>query len=186
MFARRLGAGAELRPLEPWQAAELAACVDRARDDLARWTVLASRVVDVTSARQLLQQYADMQARDKGRYLGIWLDGVLVGGVLFRTFDTATGICEVGAWLAPEAQGQGLATEALRCMIDWAVGVRGMQRVELHASPANERGWSLAPRLGMTREAVLRSAFTLNGTRHDSEVWAILASEWRSNHYREP
>lgn len=178
MFSYRLGDDADLRPLEPSHAHELLAAVDAARQHLAEWTVLATRVVDLASARALLQHFADLHARDAGRYLGIWLHGTLVGGVLFRSFDTRTGVCEVGAWLVPTGQGRGLVTQALRHMIDWAIRERGMHRVELRASPANARGRAIAPRLGMTREGMLRGAFVLNGMRHDSEVWSVLAQEW--------
>ena len=81
-------------------------------------------------ARAYLDSYAEKQARDAGRIYGIWVDGVLQGGTLFRTFDAAMGVCEAGVWLAAEARGRGLITTAIRHMIDWAFGARGMTRVE--------------------------------------------------------
>lgn len=105
MFGVSLGDGAQLRALEPWNAAELAAAVAGARDHLAPWALVATRVVDVDSARRLLQHFADRQARDTGRYLGIWLDGTLVGAALFRTFDTGAGVCELGRGSCPRRRG---------------------------------------------------------------------------------
>jgi ribosomal-protein-serine acetyltransferase len=32
----------------------------------------------------------------------------------------------------------------------------------------------------MTLEGTLRSSFVLGGERRDTEVWAVLADEWRS------
>jgi ribosomal-protein-serine acetyltransferase len=178
VFALALPGGAELRPLEPWRAAEFAAHVERIRDHLSPWIPFAVRVVDADTARQLLQRYADEQAADRGRMYGIWIDDVLCGGTLFRTFDVGTGICELGVWLAPEAEGKGIITAAARHMIDWAFGVRGMSRVEWWNDPANSRSRAVAQRLGMTREGVHRSSFVVSGERKDSEVWSILASEW--------
>jgi ribosomal-protein-serine acetyltransferase len=179
MFAYPLGDGGQLCPLEPWQAAELAAYLDRARDHLAPWLPWATAVTDVDSARRWLQRYADRQAADEGRIYGIWLDDVLVGGALFRVFDADGGSCEVGVWLAPEAGGRGLVTRAARVMIDWAVGVRGMTRVEWHTVPDNVRSIAVAKRLGMRRDGVLRQAFPYQGVRHDVEVWSLLADEWK-------
>lgn len=51
-----LSPGAELRPLEPWQAAEFAAHVAAARDHLAPWLPWARTVVDTESARAFLQR----------------------------------------------------------------------------------------------------------------------------------
>jgi RimJ/RimL family protein N-acetyltransferase len=178
VFAHPLADGAELRPLEPWQAEEFAAHVAQVRAHLAPWIPFATRVVDVESAREMLQRYADDQARDGGRLYGIWRDGSLIGGTLFRTFDAESGMCEVGVWLAPEAEGGGLINRAVRHMIDWAIRVRGIARVEWHTDTNNVRSKAAAQRLGMTFEGVLRSSFKVDGERRDTEVWSVLADEW--------
>lgn len=179
MFAHRLDEHAELRPLEPWQAEELAAHVAQARAHLAPWIPFATRVVDAGSARELIQRFADEQARDGPRLYGIWLHGELCGGTLFKTFDVAAGVCEIGVWLAPHAEGRGLVTRAVRHMIDWAVKVRGISRVEWRTDTGNARSKAVARRLGMRLDGVLRSSFELNGARRDLEVWSMLAAEWR-------
>jgi RimJ/RimL family protein N-acetyltransferase len=179
MLALDLGGGAELRALEPWNADEFAAHVERARDHLKPWIPFASRVVDAQGARELLQRFADWQASDEGRIYGVWIDGVLSGGTLFKSFDPKGGVCEIGVWLAPEAQGRGLISAAVRLMIDWVFGPRGMQRVEWHTDPLNERSKAVAKRMGMTYEGTRRSDFVVNGERHDSEVWSLLSSDPR-------
>ncbi|WP_031087691.1 GNAT family N-acetyltransferase [Streptomyces sp. NRRL WC-3549] len=181
MFAMDLGDdGAQLRPLEPWQAEEFLAHMDRARDLVDPWIPFAAAAADLDSARALLQRYADKQAADTGRMYGIWVDGTLVGGVLFRIFEAATGVCEIGCWLEPDGQGRGLVHRASRALMEWAFEVRGMHRVEWVASASNTRSVAAAERLGMTREGVLREAFLHRGERHDEEIWAVLASEWRA------
>ncbi|QNE74777.1 GNAT family N-acetyltransferase [Streptomyces finlayi] len=181
MFAISLGDdGAELRPLETWQAQEFLSHMDRARALVDPWIPFAAAAADLDSARALLQRYADSQAADTGRLYGIWLDGTLVGGVLFRTFEAGTGNCEVGCWLEPAGEGRGLVTRAMRKLIDWAVDVRGMHRVEWVASSANTRSVAVAKRLGMTRDGVMRERYLYRGERHDSEIWSVLAPEWRA------
>jgi RimJ/RimL family protein N-acetyltransferase len=177
MLTLDLGDGAELRALEPWQAGEFAAYVDRNREHLAPWLPWATTITDEAGARKFLQRYAHLQATDEGRIYGIWLDGQLVGGTLFRVFDVHAGVCELGVWLTPEAEGRGLVTHASRHMIDWAFGARGMSRVEWLCTPRNKRSIAVAQRLGMTRDGVLRSVFELNGERQDMEVWSLLADE---------
>lgn len=181
MYAIPLGDdGAELRPLEPWHAEEFLAHLERGREFITRHVPFGTGVVDTASARALLQSYADKRAADNGALHGLWLDGKLVGGLLFRIFDTATGVCEVGCWLEPAGTGRGLVTRGARVLIDWAFGERGMHRVEWHASSANTPSVNAARRLGMTREGVLRESFPYRGVRQDMEVWAVLAPEWRA------
>ncbi|OEJ60634.1 GNAT family N-acetyltransferase [Streptomyces agglomeratus] len=180
MFAKSLGDdGAELRPLEPWNAEEFLAHMDRGREHIGRFVELPDHVTDLPSATSFLQRYADKAAADSGRLYGIWADGTLVGGVMFRIFDAAAGNCEAGCWLEPTSVGRGLITRALRLMIDWAVEERGMHRVEWVAGADNTASLNVARRLGMVREGVLRESYLYRGVRHDEEVWAVLAPEWR-------
>jgi ribosomal-protein-serine acetyltransferase len=178
VYSVDLGGGAALRPLEPWQAEEFLAHMDRARDTVDPWIPWASISADLPSARATLQRYADKQAADKARIYGIWLDGTLVGGTMFVSFDAATGIAEVGCWLEPAATGRGLITGAVRLLIDWAIRERGLHRIEWHCRPDNVASSSVARRLGLRHEATLRESFPWKGVRHDTEIWAVLAPEW--------
>lgn len=178
MFTLALGGQAQLRPLEPWQAPEFLAHVDRARPLVDPWIPWATLSTDLTSATATLQRYADLLASDSGRIYGIWLEGTLVGGVMFTRFDTASGVCEIGCWLEEAGQGRGLVVQACRALIDWAFGERGMSRVEWWVAAGNTRSIAAARRLGMTREGVLRQRYPYRGVRHDSEVWSLLAGEW--------
>ncbi|MFM9443383.1 GNAT family N-acetyltransferase [Streptomyces acidiscabies] len=174
--------GAELRPLETWHAEELLAHFDRGRDHIGQFIGFGSRETDVDSTRALLKRYADKRTEDSGSLHGIWYDGTLVGGVLFRTFDAATGVCEVGCWLEPAGVGKGLVTRAMHVLIDWAVDVRGMYRVEWHAASGNTASLDVARRLGMKQDGVLRGSHLHKGERHDIEIWSLLATEWRTAH----
>lgn len=169
---------AELRPLEPWMAEEFFAHIERARASVDPWIPWAAFSTDLDSARGTLQRYADKQATDSGRLHGIWLEGTLVGGVVFPRFDAATGNCEIGVWTEPAGAGHGLITAAVRVLVRYAFEERGMQRIEWMTTPRNQRSRAVAQRLGMTLDGVLRSQFVHNGERHDNEAWSLLASDW--------
>ncbi|MFJ2906888.1 GNAT family N-acetyltransferase [Streptomyces sp. NPDC087212] len=180
MYAISLGGdGAELRPLEPWHAEEFLAHLERGREFIGRFIAFGTQERDVYSARALLQRYADQRAADTGALHGLWLNGTLVGGVLFLNFDAAKGTGEVGCWLEPAGTGRGLVTRAVRVLLDFAFDRRGLHRVEWVAAAGNEASLKVARRLGMTRDGVLREAHPYGGERHDLEVWSILAPEWR-------
>ncbi|MEV4516050.1 GNAT family protein [Dactylosporangium sp. NPDC049525] len=179
MFSVPLAEGADLRPLEPWQAAEFLAHMDRARATVDPWIAWAGVSTDLDSATATLQRYADLAARDAGRLFGIWLDGTLVGGTMFVAFDAEAGTCELGCWLEPAGQGRGLITRATRVLIDWAVHTRGIHRVEWHCRPDNVASSAVAQRLGMRLDGVLREVYPYLGVRHDLEIWSLLATEAR-------
>ncbi len=182
MYAVSLGIDdAQLRPLEPWQASEFLAHMDRGREFIGQFIGLPDAVTDLASSRAYLQTYADKAAADTGRIYGIWTRGKLVGGVLFRTMDVAYGTAEAGCWLEPAAVGKGLVTRASRVIIDWVVEERGIHRVEWLAASANKASIAVAKRLGMTKDGVLRESHPYRGTRLDMELWSVLAPEWRAS-----
>ncbi|GAA1269643.1 GNAT family protein [Kitasatospora nipponensis] len=175
---------AELRPLEPWQAEEFLAHMDRGRENVGQFIGFADRSTDLESARATLQRYADRAAADTGRIFGIWLDGTLVGGVMYANFDAAAGNCEIGVWAEPAGEGLGLISAGVRHLLEHALVTRGMQRADWYSSTLNARSRAVAQRVGMRLDGVLRSYYPYGGVRHDKEVWSILADEWRAGDQR--
>ena len=181
---------ATLRPLEPWQAEEFAAHMDRAREHIRPWVGPSFVTTDVDGARATLQRYADATARDGNRIFGIWAgDSVvepvettptptLVGGVMFVEFSAAAGTCEIGCWLEPAAEGRGLITAACRMLLSYAFDERGLNRAEWRCRADNARSSAVAERLRMTLEGVLREAWKVGDTFYDKQVWSILAGEF--------
>lgn len=179
MFALALTDDAELRPLMPWHADEFLANLDRCREHIAPWVGASFVATDPESARRVLQNYADRWARDDGGIWGIWRHETLVGGVMFVSLSTTTGVAEAGCWLEPAAEGQGLITRAARVIIGWAIRDRGIHRVEWVTKADNARSIAVARRLGMSRDGVLREAAPGPDGRADLEVWSVLAPEWK-------
>ncbi|MFF0392808.1 GNAT family N-acetyltransferase [Kitasatospora sp. NPDC004615] len=180
MYTVALAENAELRPLEPWQAEEFLAHMDRARATVDPFIPWASISTDLASARATLQRYADKQAADAGRIYGIWLDGTLVGGTMFVHFDAKGGVCEIGVWSEPAGRGRGLVTEAVRHLLDYALLERGLYRAEWWNSTVNPRSRATAQRLGMTLDGTMRKHTEHHGERLDLEIWSMLAPEWRA------
>lgn len=180
MFKTSLGEGAELRPLKADSAEEFLAHIDRGREFIGEYVGMADAIPDLDAARRILTSYEKKAAEDTGRMWGVWLDGVLVGGVLFRTMDFRMETAEAGCWLEPAGVGKGLVTRAITVIIDWAIEVRGIHRVEWWTSTRNTPSIAVAERLGMTLEGVRREAYLHHGERHDMEIWSVLAPEWRA------
>lgn len=181
LFATSLGEdGAQLRPLEPWNARELLEHIERGRAYVGRYTPLAATVNDLASSRAFLARFADRTRDDRARIAGIWLNDRLVGGVVLRAMNLQEGFAEAGCWLEPEVVGRGLVTRAAGVLIDWAVQERGIHRIEWWVRSDNTESLAVARRLGMRRDGVLRERIVKDGRRHDVEIWSVLAPEWRA------
>lgn len=173
-----LSTGATFEALEPWRADEFAAHLDRAREHIRPWVGPSFVSTDLAGARATLTRYAEATARDGARIYGIWVEGVLIGGVMFVEFSAASGVCEIGCWSEPAGEGHGHIGAAVRELLRYAFEVRGLHRVEWRCRSDNERSIALAVRLGMTYEGTLREAWPIAGVFYDKAVYSLLASEY--------
>ncbi len=179
MFRIALQESADLRPLEPSDSPRFLALIERERAHFGTWLPWGADIDTEEKARGFIQRLADRQATDQGRGYAIWLDGEMVGGALFRTFDIKSGNCEIRVWLAAHATGRGLMTTACNILIDWAFEDRGMHRVEWHVASGNEPSIRTAKRLGMQLDGVMRASFPYRNERHDFQVWSLLRTDPR-------
>jgi ribosomal-protein-alanine N-acetyltransferase len=74
-------------------------------------------------------------------------DGVVVGDCGWFGPPDEDGEVEIGYGLAPSARGRGVATEAVRLLLDW-VRTQGARTVRAEVLPGNEPSWQLLLRLG--------------------------------------
>ena len=94
--------------------------------------------------------------------IGMWSierrsDGATIGHLGFFDFlrdcdPSIAGSAEMGWILAPEAHGQGLASEACAAILTWFEEQFGKQPIWAMISPGNEPSMKLAGKLGFTRQ----------------------------------
>jgi ribosomal-protein-serine acetyltransferase len=180
LLSLSLGDDAEMRALEPWNAAELLEFADKHREFLAPWAPWTETATNMDDTTGWLERFAKRHAADTGRLYGIWVAGKLVGGAMWRILDASTGVGELGVWLSPGVLGRGLITRACERMIEWAVDQRGLERVEWVCDVNNGPSRAVAQRLGMTHEGTFRKADPMHGRRVDMQLWAVLADEWQA------
>lgn len=102
-----------------------------------------------------------------------------VGVFQLRAIEPAFSVVEWGFALGSPFWGTGLFEEAARLVVDFAVDVIGVLRLEARAVVANGRGNGALRKIGAVQEGVLRQSFPRNGRYHDQLLWAILADDWK-------
>ena len=92
MFALQLADGAELRPLEPWQAEEFAAARGQGTaSTCGRGSRSRPGSSTSTPPANCCSATPTSRPPTPAAMYGIWVDDELNGGTLFRTFDTDHG-----------------------------------------------------------------------------------------------
>ena len=86
---------------------------------------------------------------------------------------------EIGYWLAADAQGKGLVTEAVVALASVALETMGARRLEIRCSPGNLKSRAIPERLGFQLDGVLRDGgLSGSGELEDKMVWSLLAKEY--------
>lgn len=117
---------------------------------------------------------------DEGEFvnLGVAFEGRLIGevglGLTSRAYDTY----EIGYVFTPESGGQGLATEAVRALVDVVFTHLGAHRVVGCLDARNTASTRLLERLGFRHEALLVANEFVKGEWCDESTYAVLAQEW--------
>jgi RimJ/RimL family protein N-acetyltransferase len=132
--------------------------------------------------------YFDLPDRLAKTLLIEWA-GVVIGDLMLavespyaqaEVSDEAEGTqAELGWCLAPDAAGQGFATEAVRELFRICFEGLDLRRVVAGCFVGNEPSWRLMERLGMRREShAIRESLHRSGEWMDGYVYALLRDEW--------
>jgi ribosomal-protein-serine acetyltransferase len=179
MLRRELPGGYALRLLEEADADELFAVIDANREQLATWMPWARRDRAPEDALPFIRATRRQIADNDGLQTTI-VDpgGAIVGMVGMHRVDWANGRTSVGYWLARDAQGRGVMTEAVRAYVDYAFATLGLHRVVIEAAVENARSRAIPERLGFREEGVLREVERVGERMLDHVVYAVLAADW--------
>jgi RimJ/RimL family protein N-acetyltransferase len=85
---------------------------------------------------------------------------------------------EIGFTLAPEHQGHGYATEAVRRLLHYLLIERGKHRVSATCDDRNTRSAAVLERVGMRREGHLLESTWSKGEWTSELLYAVLRREW--------
>ena len=107
----------------------------------------------------------------------IEIDGRMSGWIGLN-IETEHAHAELSYALRPDFRGQGLATEAVRAVVDRVFLDTQLGRVWGRVDPPNVASVRVLEKLGMQREAVMRRAFVRQGELTDLAVYGLLRSEW--------
>jgi RimJ/RimL family protein N-acetyltransferase len=153
--------------LRRWHGGDSAALVALANDpDVARYMGALPHPYTSEDARWWI---ATGSVQGGNLQFAITLAGAPIGGIGITLGTVARrGTGMVGYWLGRPYWGQGLATDALRALTEYAVAELGLVRLWAFVMAPNLASARVLEKAGYVREAVLRSAIVdREGNAHD-------------------
>ena len=102
----------------------------------------------------------------------------VIGTIGFTWVNTDHQSAEVGYSLARAYWNQGLTTEALKAVLDFAFDALALNRVEAMHETDNPASGRVMQKAGMREEGILRERVRNKGQYRDVRLWSILRQDW--------
>jgi RimJ/RimL family protein N-acetyltransferase len=155
---RILGPRVLLRAYRPDDDAAGFAGLSAHRDELLQWMSWPSYHQSLLDTASYVRRMAARFALREVLVMGIWDrgTGAYLGGTGFHAPLWQVPSAEFGYFLLPPARGKGLATEALKLLIDYAFRCVGFNRIWGDCDNENTASAAVMRRAGLQHEATMR------------------------------
>jgi [ribosomal protein S5]-alanine N-acetyltransferase len=138
-----------------------------------------------TEVRAFIQMYINYQSEKPRRKFQFAItlppEGTLIGSCGIRRKNENEWEAEIGYELAPEHWGQGYATEAAKEIIRFGFQELHLHRISATCVAGNTSSARVLERVEMRLEGWLKENDYFKGRWWDTQVYAIIESEWRAN-----
>ncbi|MEO0588511.1 MAG: GNAT family protein, partial [Planctomycetota bacterium] len=178
-FTREIGDGVRLRPYTTDDAEALYRALEADRDAIGTFMLWVYDVDSIDKARSTIEQWVKQNDEHRTLALAIEHEGKLLGSAFHCNANRGHDTVEIGYWLTVDARGRGIATRAVRTLLDLTFDDCGFHRAFLRIAPDNEASVAIAGRLGLECEGKMRDLWRLrDGTRRDGLLYAATADQW--------
>jgi RimJ/RimL family protein N-acetyltransferase len=143
----------EVRPFMPWCRPDLT--VDEGR----RW---------------IEAQVSAFSARKAFEFVILAPDARFLGGCGLNQIDEENHRANLGYWVRSSATGRGVATTAVRRLVQWAFNNTTLVRLEVVVSTQNAASLRVAEKSGAVQEGILKKRLLLHGIWHDAVMLSFV------------
>jgi ribosomal-protein-serine acetyltransferase len=178
MFYLKVDSDLELRQFEQHEAGELFWLVDSNRFYLRKWLPWVDGMHSAGQFYSVLQMWHRQFYENDSYQLGIRYRGILSGSISLHGIDWSNSQASIGYYLAEKMQGKGIASKAVKAVINHAFKDLSLNRIEIRCGKDNYKSQGIPERLGFYREGIIRDGEYLNGRFHDLIVYGLLSREW--------
>lgn len=149
---------------------------------IARWDATSPVTWADRHSRASWQHHRRALAKASGRgeaaAFGIEVAGQFAGQITLGGIQRgAVCSCWVGYWVSSTVQRRGVATAAVRLVVEHALADMGLHRVEATISPENAASLGVIHRLGFREEGLLRRYLDVGGGWRDHLLFAVTVED---------
>jgi ribosomal-protein-serine acetyltransferase len=168
----------KLRLLKEEDAEELFLRNDQNRDHLRQWMPWLDETKSSADTLNFIRRSLVGATAGTQYHYALLLNGELIGVVAFNDIEKMDRCATIGYWLAKSKMGKGYMTAAVRALIYEGFQHLQLNRIQARVATANYPSQAVCDRLGLKKEGVLRQAEWLYDHYVDLTMNSVLRSEW--------
>lgn len=180
MFIHKINEDLALKLIQPHDAQRVFALTELSRENLRTWLPWLDTTTKLQDTQQFIQFCLKGFSENTSLTTVILFKGEIVGVVGFNSINWANKTAYIGYWLGTGYEGNGIMTNAVHALTDYAFLELQLDKVEIRAASGNKKSRSIAERLHFTMEGCIRQAEWLYDHYVDHIVYGMLAEEWDS------
>lgn len=170
--------GYSIRETTYQDAGPIYEAIDKNRDDLRLWLPFVDGLRSIADEQAFLQSTLEVPYEQRDLTFIIEKGTEVCGLCGFHFTDLNNHRTEIGYWLLPQYRGQGIVTEAVRYLCQWAFTERNINRIQIRCATGNQASNAIPLRLGFTFEGTEREGELLSSGEYvDIRVYSILKKE---------
>jgi RimJ/RimL family protein N-acetyltransferase len=120
---------------------------------------------------------SDLKRYESYRWF-IQYDSFLVGNVSLKNVSHMMKYAEIGYGVAEAYQGKGIATGAVKLLIEMAFRQSDLRKLTAYVHDKNLASCRVLEKLGFKREGLLREHYIINGVPENELLFGLLKHEW--------
>jgi len=120
-------------------------------------------------------------AGDEFNFVIVNDEGTVLGGCGLNRLQRAHRVANLGYWVRSSATGHGVATTAVRQLVEFAFTQTDMNRLEIVVSTRNVGSQRVAECAGACREVIARQRLVVHAEAHDAVQFSFVRSDFRAD-----
>ncbi len=157
-----------LRQISMDDASDVFNAIDQQREYLGRWLPFVGFTTKPEHTQAFISTISKVPLEEREYIFTIRKNDRFIGLIGFRDTDRSNRKTEIGYWLLDEFQGQGIITQSVAKLCDFAFAFAklGLNRIQIKCAVGNEPSRRIPKRLNFIFEGIERA-----GERFSDEVY---------------
>jgi ribosomal-protein-serine acetyltransferase len=175
MMVLKVSEHIELRQIQLSDALDIFNIIDSQRTYLGKWLPFVAFTKGVSDIEKFIDSVVNVPKEEFEHVFTIRKKDKIIGIISFKGTDKTNKKTEIGYWLSEKFQRQGIMTQCVQKLCDFAFTEQGLNRVQLKVAIGNIPSKNIPKRLGFQLEGIERNGELLTGSLYtDLEVYSKL------------